>query len=310
MAKSEGGRSWLARGCFGCLGLVLLVIVIAAVTAGVAVHQVRSEQVEEQVLSHETPSPAATETEETVTTETRSFEGLGEVYLDLADGEFEVRPGRAGEPLLVRATYDVNAYSLEEQFTNPEGGPWTYRVKFQRTGSWLVAMLSQAFGGANPKVVVVLPVGVPHALDLYTAQAGATIELGGLWLTTVDIEVEKGGFELSVSEPLREPMGRFVLHGSMGGFSTTSLGNASPSELDLALRMGGGHLDLRGDWRQDARIDIDVRMSGAALRLPRGVNLRGIDDGTGHTSDSPEIGIPTLTFTLTQDKRSEIEILR
>lgn len=308
MAKSEGRRSWLAWGCFGCLGLVLVVIIIAAATAGVAVHQVRSEQVEEQVLSHETPAPPVAEQE--LTSETRSFEGLGEVHLELADGEFEVRPGRAGDSLLVRATYDVNTYSLEEQFTHPEGGPWSYRVQFQRTGSWLTAALKQAFGGTKPRVVVMLPVGVPHALDIYTEQAGATIELGGLWLTSADIEVSKGGFELSVSEPLREPMGRFVIHGSMGGFSTTSLGNASPSELVLAMRMGGGHLDLRGEWRQDAKIDIDVRMSGAALRLPRGVNLQGIDAGTGHTSEPPEIGRPTLTFSLTQDKRSEIEILR
>ena len=85
---------------------------------------------------------------------------------------------------------------------------------------------------------------------------------------------------------------------------------ASPSELDMDLRMGGAHLDLRGAWRQDAAIDIDIRMSGGALRLPRGVNITGIDEGTGHTSDSPEIDLPTLTFSVTQDNRSELEILR
>ena len=46
--------------------------------------------------------------------------------------------------------------------------------------------------------------------------------------------------EDDIAATLREPMGRFVLHGTMGGFSTTSLGNASPASSSTAgnTRMG------------------------------------------------------------------------
>ena len=50
-----GGRKWLAYGCFGCLALVGLGLILGAVLFGTAYMGVRSEDISEQVLTHEIP---------------------------------------------------------------------------------------------------------------------------------------------------------------------------------------------------------------------------------------------------------------
>ena len=65
-----------------------------------------------------------------------------------------------------------------------------------------------------------------------------------------------------------------------------SIGNASPSELDVSFSMGGGYIDLRGPWQQDAEITIDQSMGGVSLQLPKNVVLRGI--GRHDTEEAAE----------------------
>jgi len=315
MSGGEGGKRWLAWGCFGCLGLLLLLVGVAAVVLLVAKREAGAERVEQHSLSRELPSavetaelPPVESTEATTTIVPAAT--AGRVVLELADAEFDIRPAAPGEPLQVEATYDTASYTLEERYEGGDGTPWTYRVTFRRSGSMMMALLKQIFGASSPQVHVRLPVDVPFALDARLEKGGATTELGGLWLTDLDFHVDKGGFDLRVSEPLREPAERVAITGSMGGFAVSGLGNASPRELLLDIGMGGAGLDLRGPWQRDAEVTINLRMSGAALQLPQDVAVEGLDIGEFEVGGTEEVRPPTLTFSVTKDKRSELEIKR
>jgi hypothetical protein len=198
----------------------------------------------------------------------------------------------------VLATYDKKVYELEEILETHEDSTWTYRVNFRQTGGGLMTTLKEMLGGTKPDIRIVLPVDVQLDLDARMRQGAMTIDLGGLWLRRADLNFQQGGFELGVSEPLREPMETLSIDGSMGGFATSTLGNASPRRLECDFSMGGMMLDLRGPWAQDAEISITHSMGGGAVRLPRNVILRGIP---GRHSDVPvdaELKPPTLTFTI------------
>ena len=56
MAKQEGGRKWLRCGCMGCLGGLALCVVMAVTSSCIRASGVRSEKVEEQVLTPEIPA--------------------------------------------------------------------------------------------------------------------------------------------------------------------------------------------------------------------------------------------------------------
>ena len=309
---AESGKSWLKYGCFGCLGLVGLVVLLVAGAFGVALLQVRSEQVEEHIL---TPAvPLAAVAPETEAGEPGTLlppqEGEGKVVLDLSHAEFDVVPGRPGEPLRVEATYDKKSYVLEETLETLEGLPWTYSVRFRRTaGSGLLNALKQLLGGTQPEVRVVLPVDVPLHLEARTGQGGVRMDIGGLWLKTADLDFSQGGFELRVSEPLRVPLERLTINGSMGGFAVSHLGNASPRRLEVDFSMGGMMLDLRGRWVNDSDISITTSMSGGVVRLPRDVVIEGLDGTPLEASPTDELRPPILRFS-TSTSMGELEFQR
>jgi hypothetical protein len=310
MATSQnGGKSWLKYGCFGCLGLVGFLILAFAGLVGVALLQVGSEEIADQDLIPALPEfpksgVAMPGTQELQEPGEAPLPGpvpagaRGKVVLDLSHAEFIVVPGNPGEELRVRAKYDKNVYELEEILETHEDSTWTYRVNFRQTGGGILTALKELFGGTQPDIRIVLPVDVQLDLDARMRQGGMTLDLGGLWLRRADLNFQQGGFELSVSEPLREPMETLSIDGSMGGFATTALGNASPRRLECDFSMGGMMLDLRGAWAQDAEISLTQSMGGGAIRLPRNVILEGVPGRHSSAPVDAELKPPTLRFTI------------
>jgi hypothetical protein len=129
-------------------------------------------------------------------------------------------------------------------------------------------------------------------------EGGAVVRLGGLWLRTADIEFESGAFELSVDEPLREPMSNLSIRTAKGGALLNRLGNASPRRLDVSYRMGGIDMDLGGQWLADAEITISGGTGGGAVHLPSGVILEGLDRHGVEAPGAPELNLPTLRFSV------------
>jgi len=303
------GKKWLAYGCFGCLGIVGLFLVLGALVFGTAYLGVQGEEVADRVLTH--PLPPVTGPDDSVLekepaagdpVDPSSTALPGRVTLVLADAEFEIEPGRSGEPIRVEAKFDEKTYDLQETYAEVEGG-WTYDLRFHRTGSGVLSILKMMLGGQAPRVRVVLPPDVPIVLDLRLEKGGASIEVGGLWLTEADFDFKMGGAMLSVGEPLRAPMDRMTIHGSMGGGAFMTLGNASPRKLDVDFSMGGMDLDLEGLWLQDSDISISHSMGGGSVRLPSDVNIVGVPSRERMRAPAdPETKLPTLTFTVTSSQ--------
>jgi hypothetical protein len=288
------GTSWLKRGCLGCVGLVGLCIVAVVVLAIVAHLSAGSAKPEEQVVTREVPGGVPP---------TPPIQGsalaAGHVVLDLSDAEFDVRPAAAGEPIRVEASYDKGLFKLEEGLEPGADGGWTYRVSFHSTGSGLWFGIRQFMSHGKNRVRILLPPDSPLALEARISHGGAKVELGGLKLSSADVEVSMGGLELRVSEPLPAPMDSFRLRTSMGGAELRSLGNASPRKLDVEYSMGGMALDLRGLWVADSEITLHGSMGGGEVRVPRDVRLEGLSGkGFEATAQSApgEIPRPTLRF--------------
>jgi hypothetical protein len=172
----------------------------------------------------------------------------------------------------------------------------------------LMSMFKALVGGTGSRVDVYLPSDVPLELEVRVRQGGGTLDLGGLWLTSVDIECTQGGFELDVSEPLREPMESLVFHGSTGGFTANRLGDASPRRLDVDWTTGGMELDLRGNWVTDSAISIRTHRGGASVTLPRDVEIVGLETRRVGLRGDQEIPRPTLTFSVSTTQ-GELEII-
>jgi len=297
MASTQG---CLKTAGLGCLGLIVILIV-----AGGFLGLTAKRAVDRQVVEDVSRSAGAS-------VGGMADAGPGRVVLDLHHGAFELEPAPPGQGVTVSATYDTTSYELVDELVALDDGRWEYRVGFRSRIPLLKAILMDIVGDVpDPEVKVQLPVDVPLDLDVTTGMGGVTAELGGLWLREADIHFDKGGFELKVSEPLREPMERLAIHGSMGGVEATSLGNASPALLSLDCRMGGVQLDLRGDWRNDADVKVDVSMGGVAVVVPRDVDVTGaeVQGASLLQVEKPEVPLPVLRLDLSFE-RGEVEVVR
>ena len=312
--KNSGCRTGFKFGCLGCLAFILLLIAITAIVFGIAWNRVRSEVVEEQELTKVLAIPEAVGIADEpleVPTEFVMAESAGKVILDLRNTVFEIYPAQPGEPLSVNARFDINDYRLTE--TIDEGAEekgWIYEVNFRRTSdSYALTALKELLGGTKPKVKIFLPSDVLYDLEVDITQGGANVELGGLWLSNVDLRFMQGGGAVEFGEPMQQPVQSLVIQFSQGGGAIESIGNASPSELDISFSMGGGYIDLRGPWQHDAEITIDQSMGGVSLQLPKNVVLRGI--GRHDTEEPAKAGeeVPVLRFS-TSSQYGELEILR
>jgi hypothetical protein len=115
-------------------------------------------------------------------------------------------------------------------------------------------------------------------------------------LTTADLELDRGVLGMIVSEPLDAPMERLHVRGRIGTMILKSLGNASPRELQVSHGLGATLVNLEGDWRADARVDIAMTAGSSDLFLPDDVRVEGLDR-EGPAADG-EILLPTLHFTI------------
>ncbi len=315
MAKQQSGCKTLFKfGCIGCLGLLILMLLVAAVVYGIAWSAVRNEQIEERNLTQDIDFFEPVGSEDLPLEVPSEFvdpqRAAGRVILDLRHTKFDVVPAAPGEPLLVEAEFDTNYYDLSETFTEALGDEgWIYELEFKRTGdSYLLTVLKEVLGGSKPKVKIHLPRDVPFDLEASFMQGGAEVELGGLWLVNTDIEFLQGGGALEISEPFREPAESLRIDFTQGGGAIEGLGNASARILEVAFSMGGGYVDLRGSWQNDAEIEIEQSMGGVTIQLPKNVIIRGLK---GRETPQPEEGgepLPVLRFS-TSSSMGELEIL-
>ena len=294
-------RSCLKTGLFGCLGLLLIVLLVVGVTTLVASRGVKRQRVEEQSL----PPVAVSRAEQAPVTG-------GRLILDLADGDFEIMPAAPGEGVSVEARYDQESYALADSFeTLPDS--WIYRVRFWRTISGLQDLMQAILGGdTDTWVHIYVPPDVPIELEINGAEGGMEAELGGLWIKQAEIHFEKGGFSLSVDEPLREPMQSLSIRGRMGGFEAVELGNASPRSLVVDWKMGGADVDLRGDWLQDCNVRFTLSMGGMSVTVPREVDVQGLaDSGIRLRPANPEVpGSPPMLYFSVSQKMGEVDFTR
>lgn len=304
---ARDGLPWLKIGCLSIIVLPILAVLILIAVARLS----SGGEVVERTLVRKIPAA----TDANIRAGDRVADGVaprsvpGRVKLNFSGAELYLTPAPAGSPISVQAAYDGSPEDIGETFDPGTGNGWTYEVEFHAAADSFSELITGMFGNSYPQIIVSLPSGAPMALEIALAQGGGIVDLGGLWLSTVELTLQQGGLELEVSKPLQEPLQRFESVGSMGGMQLSSLGNASPRVLEITQRMGGIDLDLRGAWRQDAEIDLSIDMGGGALSIPDDVVVRGLSEKGVKAKRNADDDVPVLDIR-TSVNMGEIEVIR
>jgi hypothetical protein len=274
---AEGGREGrggcLRTGCFGCLAVVGMGVLVVVLLFAIALLLGRPEQrMESPGVAHELPGapvgdPITDVGDRTLPHELRpDSAAAGRIVLDVTLCQFEVVPGEAGDPIRVEGRYDAGSYELVESLL-PEGDEgWEYRLQFGRKVSWIRSLLGE--DASMNEIRLVVPRGVPLALEGQIGIGESDLELGGLWLTSTELRLRIGDHSIGFDSPTPEPMESFRIVGSMGETKVRKLGNASPGEVYASNRVGALSLDLEGEWSGELR-DRRVPAEASGRRLHR-----------------------------------------
>jgi hypothetical protein len=280
--------------------VVGFVVVWAAILFGSAWVHTRRQAVETHSLHRELPAPGTSAPSDPARPSHPISTAAGTVVLDFVVGEFHIRRGRSGEGIRVEAEFDTNSYELTQEHETAEDGTWIHRITFRETNIFRDNGLRALLGGAYPNVRVFLPPDVPLALHGHFAKGWTDLELGGLWLTEIDVTAEKGGIDFDFDRPTIAPLEKLHIRAKQGGLSVRQIGNASPRTVDIDHRMGGMNIDLHGNWLRDADVRIKNMMGGGKVSVPDNVRVEWTGDVTvpGESLRPQEIPQPNMRLSI------------
>lgn len=323
-------RGCWKTGCLGCVALVILMVGIPLIlmVIGLAMGRPEANPGSERLSTELPPLPAplmSASGEDGSTTTGGTLDAgeaplmpdslqvaseapaEGSIELDVEMCRFSIEPGPPGSEIRVEADFDTASFALEETYNPESDGTWTYRLRFRDKLGWLRRVTGNS-NLSNERVRLIVPRGRPFELKGKMGAGESRIELGGLWLTSVDLDMGVGEHRISFSEPTPQPIDLLRIDGAVGDLQILQAGNASPEQIRVTNSVGGARVDLSGDWKRDAWVDVDCGVGECGLVVPSDVfievaeaslgiagerRLRGLDRET-----MPEEGAPTLTLTL------------
>lgn len=295
MNDSKKAPGCFKVGCFGCLGVIAAFFVMFLVLGAIQLRNDSREPVIEQVerrqqisgepFVYEVPSDSGEGLVDGALVmepaELRRILPLpedlaaadvapGTVMLDLSAGNFVVRPGDPGEPLRVEAEFDTASFRLEEELVDDGAEGWSYRVKFGARGGFFGLIGDHE---VDNEITVVIPRGRPITLVGEVGLGESEIDLGGLWLREVDLDLGAGEHLVEFSEPTLEPVASVRLEGWAGALEVRGLGNASPATALVEQSFGETRVDLRGAWRGDGEVHVSFGFGECRVRQPENARI-------------------------------------
>lgn len=199
-------------------------------------------------------------------TMSRQFEDTEEIRVDVeyGAGRFSVRSVDEGLLYRMNLRYDEDSFEPVADLSGDR-----LRLGLESLGGSI-----RLKGRTSGELDLELARGVPMDLDLEFGAVQADIDLGGLWLT--DLELSTGASEstVDISEPNPGRMESASFEVGAAEFTIHNLGNLAAEVIEVDAGVGSIVLGLDGRWERDARLDIDMGLGSLELRIPEGLGIQ------------------------------------
>ena len=188
-----------------------------------------------------------------------------EVNVQYGAGRFSVGPAEAGVLYHMQVEYDEDVFRPFAEYENN-----SLRIGTETLGRRVRFGRDRTHG----KMELALSRDVPMDLSMDLGAVQADIDLGGIRLTRLDIEVGASRTLIDISEPNPETMSRANMDVGAAEFTVLNLGNLNARRIDIDAGVGDIELGFTGDWRQNAEVSVDMGLGSLVLRFPRGLGVR------------------------------------
>lgn len=115
---------------------------------------------------------------------------------------------------------------------------------------------------------------VTLALDMKLGAVEADLNLTGLALTS--LQLQSGASDARIRFDSLNPVRMRGLRMKIGAahVRASKLANANAEEIQVEIGVGSVELDFAGQWNSDIRLDLQLALGGASIRVPSEVGIR------------------------------------
>jgi hypothetical protein len=214
-----------------------------------------------------------------------------QLTVDLQEGSFDIKPGEPNGRVQVEGRFSEALYELTQQTETQNGKPRT-TIRFRSKAPAWARMLAGMGNGDNdrPRLTLLIPPAVPIELSLNVSMGESRIDLGGLTLSELGLDLSMGNHEVDFREPVVDGVTRLRLNTRMGNVRVENLGNARAKSVDASGSMGNLTADLGGDWRPGSEAELSFTQSMGEVRVTVPTNVRleaDVRDSEGKTRTVP-----------------------
>jgi hypothetical protein len=210
-----------------------------------------------------------------------------QLNVELQEGIFDIKPGEPNGRVEVKGQFSEALHELTQR-TETQNGTSRTTIRFRPKAPMWARMLAGMTNDDNnrPRLTLLIPPGVPIDLSLNVSMGESSIDLGGLTLSGLGLDLSTGNHEVNFRQPVVDGMTRFRLNARMGNVRVQNLGNARAKSVDASSSMGNLTADLGGEWKpgSEAELSFSQSMGEVHVSVPNKVRLQAdVRDAEGKT---------------------------
>ena len=210
----------------------------------------------------------------------KKIERLGvervDVNIDFGMGEITLVPADQDDVALIELEYDPKQVDYEIDYTARNDRGYLDIETIQRR--------KRDLDTEDNLMNLTLSTRLPMELVLDVGACDADLELGGLQLTDVSMDIGAASGVIRFSEPNPVRLERFDIDAGASSVELESVGNANFEVFSFSGGAGSFDLDLRGKYSGESRVVLDIGVGSADVILPEGMPVRIEADRDGWMS--------------------------
>ena len=189
--------------------------------------------------------------------------------LDFAAGALRLAAGRPNELYRMDVLYDGERYEPVSDFDAARGN---VTLGLRAAGDGGIRVVSKRQLGQTASVT--FSPRSDLALAVALGAVDGDLELGGLRLTSLDLEAGASRATVRFSQPNGARCRDAVLSSGAAELTVLGLGNSRCDRIAFEGGVGRVTLDFSGTWTSSSHVSVKMALGQVELRLPRQVGVR------------------------------------
>jgi hypothetical protein len=212
-------------------------------------------------------------------------------------GELEAEAGASGQLFSGHFRYNVERWEPELTY---EDGVLTIEQGGTKE-DWGIPT-----GNTHNEWELEFPPEVALNMDFKVGAGNGKLDLTGLKLEELKMDLGAGDFEVRFYEPNKTEMNHLTLNTGASKLEMIGIGHAGPERMKVQGGVGDITLDFTGAWPNSSDVQITAGVGSLTLRLPDNVGVRVETEG-GLTNVQASDGLERTGDTYVNDAFGETE---